>query len=123
MEAGKLRHPLEVQTATEVRDDIGGTRFDWAPLRVGGRVQVLSGSVEPGRSKEFFEAQKIEARLTHEIVLRYYPNFSPQWRLRFVPTTRIFQVYSVRNIAERNRMLKLMAIEILDVPAGQVSNG
>ncbi len=117
MQAGRLRHRLEIQTATEVRDDIGGVRFDWLPLR------TVWGSVEPLRAKELFEAQKIEGRLSHRVTLRDYPSFSQQWRLRLVPTTRIFQVHSTRDIEERGRMLEVLAMEILDVPAGQVSNG
>lgn len=113
MEAGKLRHRLEIQQATEVRDEQGGVRFDYLPLRVDGRAQVVWGSVEPLRTRELLEAQKLEARLSHRITLRYYPDFNYKWRLRLVNTTRLFDLFPARNIDERNRTLELMAMEVL----------
>lgn len=117
MQAGKLRHRLDIETATEARDDIGGVRFDWR------RLTTVWGQVEPLRARELFEAAKIEGRLSHRITLRHYPDFSQQWRLRLRGTARIFQVHSLRNIEERDRTIEILAMEVLDVPAGQVSNG
>jgi len=113
MEAGTLRHRLEIQAATEVRDEQGGVRFDWLPLRVDGRIQVVWGRVEPLRTRELLEAQKLEARISHRITLRYYPDFNWQWRLRLVNTLRVFNLLPARNIDERNRTLEVLAMEVL----------
>jgi SPP1 family predicted phage head-tail adaptor len=110
VQSGKLRHRLEIQIPTEVRDDIGGTRYDWLPLT------TVWGSVEPLKARELFEAAKIEARLSHRITTRFYPSFSQQWRLRLVNTTRIFNVHSARNVEERQRMLEILALEIVEEP-------
>lgn len=107
MQSGKLRHRLEIQTATEVRDDLGGVRFDYLPLR------TVWGSVEPLRTRELLEAKQIEGRISHRITLRYLPDFNYQWRLRLVDTTRLFELFPARNIDERNKILEIMGMEIL----------
>lgn len=107
MQAGKLRHRLEVQAPTAVKDALGGERQDWHT------VETVWGSVDPGRSREFFEAKKLEGRITHEIHLRYGTQLQNTWRLKLKGTERIFNVYPPMNPDERNREVKLMAMEIV----------
>ncbi len=106
MQAGRLRHRLEIQAPTEVQDDIGGVRFDYRPLT------TVWGSVEPLRTRELLEAQKMEARISHRITLRYVRHFNYQWRIRLLETTRLFDLFPARNIDERNRTLEVLAMEV-----------
>lgn len=107
MRAGLLRHRLIIEAPISVVDDIGGARQDWEPL------MTVWGQIEPGRSKEFLVAQQIEPRLTHEITLRFTGELTAKHRLREKGTARVFNLQPPRDTMERNRELKIMAIEVL----------
>lgn len=107
MRAGILRHRLEVQQPTDVRDDIGGVRQDWLT------VETVWGRVEPLRAREQLEAQKLEARITHQITLRYGSHLQATWRLRLKGTTRVFNPFPPMTTDERNREVKMLAMEVL----------
>jgi head-tail adaptor len=107
VEAGKLRFRLEVQAPAEYRDDIGGVQQIWQT------VGTVWADIEPLRARELFEAQSIEARLSHRIMLRAYPGFEARWRLVWAEKQRAFQVYSVRDVHERHRITEALAMELI----------
>jgi SPP1 family predicted phage head-tail adaptor len=92
----------------EARDDIGGVRQIWMSA---GNVW---GDVQPLKGREVFEAQAIEARLSHQITLRAPLELDPRWRLVWLAADRAFQLYSVRDVGERHRQVECLAWEILD---------
>lgn len=108
MQAGKLRHRVQVQAPFEDRDDIGGVRQVWVTM------DELWCNIEPLRGKEVFEAQSIEARLSHKITLRAAQTLDPRWRLVWVAMDRAFQIYSIRDLDERHRTVEVLAMEILN---------
>jgi SPP1 family predicted phage head-tail adaptor len=108
MRAGALRHRLQIQMPVEARDDIGGYRQVWMS---GGDVW---GAIEPIKGRELYEAQSIEGRLSHKILLRGLVELDPRWRLVWLEKDRAFQLYSVRDLGERHRTIECLAWEILD---------
>ena len=106
MQAGRLRFRLELERPVQVRDDIGGVRQDWET------VTTVWGDITPLKGRELEAAQKLEARASHTITLRYYPDFASTWRLRKAGTTRVFEVVDVQDTHERHRMLEIVAMEI-----------
>lgn len=108
MQAGTLRSRVAIQEPVEARDDIGGVHQVWQTV-----TEVWAG-IEPLRAKELFEAQSIEARLSHRLTLRAYAGLEARWRLTEVHTGRVFQVYSIRDLHERHRTTEILAMEILD---------
>ena len=103
MNAGQLRHRIAVQEKTETRDERGGVIETWTT------VAVRWGSIEPLRMRELFLAQQVDARVTHRILLRYYPGLSNQHRL--VHENRVFHVQPPINAGERNRATELLVME------------
>lgn len=106
MQAGRLRHAIALQKATESRDALGGVTLTWATQA------TRQGSISPLRGVELQAAQQTEARVTHKITLRYTPDLSPDatWRLLF--GSRIFHVVSILNVDERNRTWEILATEV-----------
>lgn len=106
MRAGALRHRVEIQTSAEVRDDIGGVRRVWMT------VGAAWADIAPLKGSEVFSAQAIEARLSHKITLRGYTELDPRWRLVWKDQDKAYQVYSVRDVDERHRVMEVLAMEI-----------
>jgi SPP1 family predicted phage head-tail adaptor len=107
MQAGTLRARVAVQEPLEARDDIGGVQQVWLTV-----AEVWAG-IEPLRAKELFEAQSIEARLSHRITLRAYRGLQTRWRLMEIATGRVFQIYSTRDLHERHRTTEVLAMELI----------
>lgn len=108
MQAGKLRHRVQLQAPIETRDDLGGVQSVWMTM------DELWCNIEPLRGKEVFEAQSIEARLSHKITLRAIEPIDPRWRLVWVAMARAFQIHSVRDLGERHRTVEVLAMEIVN---------
>ena len=104
MNAGKLRHRLEVQRKTESRDSRGGVIETWTT------TGTRWGAVEPLRMQERFEAQQLDARLSHRITLRHASDLSTQDRL-VMENTRIFHIHSVRHPRERTIATEVLCME------------
>jgi SPP1 family predicted phage head-tail adaptor len=108
MQAGALRHRVELQAPAEIRDDIGGVTQIWIAM---GEVWA---NIEPLTGKEVYEASSLEGRLSHRITLRWLPILEPTWRLVWKDQTRAFQIYSVRDVQERHRQVQVLAMEIVN---------
>lgn len=103
MQAGKLRHRIDIQSAAESRDAHGAITRTWTT------VATRWGSIEPIRMREIFQGQQIEPRLSHAITLRYYDGLDSSYRLQYA--SRIFNIHSVRNLDERDRTHEVLAME------------
>ena len=103
MRAGRLRHRLKLQEATETRDGHGGITRGWVTY------SVRWASVEPLRGQELFAAQQINAEITHRVRLRYCDDLTASHRLVF--GSRSLNILSILNPEERNRELEVMCKE------------
>ena len=75
MQAGKLRHRVQIQAPTDVRDDHGGNTRTWTT------IATVWGSVEPLSGRELFEAQQVHARAAVRIRVRHYEGLTTKHRL------------------------------------------
>ncbi len=101
--AGALPHHLAIQAKTEERDASGGVVETWT-------TAVYRWSrVEPLRGRELLEANKIDARLTHKITMRYYAGLTPSHRLLL--GTRVFNALVPLTLEERKAIVELFAVE------------
>lgn len=107
MRAGKLRHRLLFQEATETKRSSGQATKAWAD--VGRRW----GAVEPLTGKELLTAEQVAARVSHKITIRNRPPSPavPAARLRILFGTRVFNVESSLNWMERGIESNLFATE------------
>ena len=104
MRAGRLRHRVVVQTATEGQDTAG------EPIKTWNSVYTTWASVEPLSGRELLRAQEVNAESTIRVGMRYNTYTSQSARL-LVDATRILDINDVVNNREIDRSLELMCSE------------
>lgn len=105
MRAGALRHRLVFQTLAETKDAGGG------PVETPATLATVWGSIAPLVGRELTNAQMINSEITHKIVIRYLSTVTAKGQVTF--GTRVFQIFEVLNIDERNREMHIGAKEVL----------
>jgi SPP1 family predicted phage head-tail adaptor len=105
MQAGRLRHRVTVQRATDSIDQYGDQTPTWTSLG------TVWASVEPLSGREYFAAAQMQSEVSTRIVIRPISGvtLTPKDRVKF--GSRYFDIQSVINRDERNRELQLLCVE------------
>ncbi len=104
--AGSLRHEVVLQRpGTRVDDGMGGGSVTDADLA------TVWASIEPLTGDELFQAGQFDPRVNYRITIRYYAGIHPSDKVKF--GTRMFDIHTVANVDERNRMIVLMCEELV----------
>ncbi len=103
---GRMRHRIEIQFADRRRTATGSWDIVWTPLT------TRWGSVEPLSGREYISGEKTQGETTHKIVLRYYDKLEVEHRL--VHNSRNFEIVSIANLQERERVHVVMGKELVD---------
>lgn len=106
MQAGQLKHVIDIQVALNSRDSYGASTQEWVTF-LGG----IRASVEPLSGKEFFAAKQVNAEITHSIKIRYRTGIKPSMRVKY--GTRYFDIKSVVDIKEERKEMHLMCTEVI----------
>jgi len=104
MNAGQLRHRLNVQTKVETRDTRGGVTETWST------AVTRWGSIMPLSMKQQMEADQLDAKVSHRIVMRYFSGLTDQHRL-LEGSSRVFHISSIKNVSERDKTSEILAME------------
>lgn len=104
MQAGRLRQRVTLQQVTAVPNQYGEMVETWTD------VVELYAAVEPLRGREFFDAEQVQAEISHRVRIRYYPGVAPT--MRFVFGTRHLAINTVINVDERRREIHCMCREM-----------
>jgi SPP1 family predicted phage head-tail adaptor len=91
-----------IEEATEV-DAFGGPTQTWATYK------ETRGQIKPIRGREYFDNAAVQGEVTHKVTLRYVKGVTPKMRIKY--DGRTFEITSVINIEEANRVLELMCKE------------
>lgn len=105
MQAGSLRHRIAFQTSTKTKDAGGGLIETWAT------IATVWGSISPLIGRELTNAQMRNSETTHQITIRYLSTVNAKGRILF--GSRIFQLFEVLNMDERNIEMHIGAKEVL----------
>ena len=105
--AGRLRHVMEIEQATETRNAIGEAVQTWATFATR-RV-----SIEPFQGREFWSAKQVNAERQLRVRMRHVDGLTTKMRLNWMAQSRIFDILSVVNASERNHEMILMVEEKL----------
>ncbi len=106
---GSLRHRIELQKKTATRNSYGAETETWVTKA------TVWAAVIPLSELEYFTGKLEWSEITHKIILRYYEDLTPDWRIRF--GTRIFNIYKVMNSDFSDKYLELAAYEqIIELP-------
>jgi SPP1 family predicted phage head-tail adaptor len=98
-----MRHRVTLETPVETQGADGSVTLTWAPFA------AVWASVEPLLGREYFDAQREQADVSHRVRMRYLAGGTHSMRL--VLGSRVFEIESVINAGERNRELVLMCRE------------
>ena len=110
MQAGKLRHRITLQQATESQDDLGQVTLSWSDY------QDLWASVEPLSGREYMDAKQIQAGLTTRIIIRYWPGVTEQMRVVWTDPADVDHVYDIDSVIAdptHAREMMLMCSEVM----------
>ena len=107
LNAGRLRHRIDIVTQTGVQDSTGGWSLADTQVfaSVWATVEALSGD-------EQFVAGTQVSKVSHRVVLRYLAGVTSAMQVRW--QGRKFQITDVLNPDGRTKMLALDAVEIGD---------
>ncbi len=106
MNAGRLRHRIRIQTPTAARNGYGEQIITWTTLA------TVWAAVEPLRGRELYDAEQVQAEISHRVRIRPYPGVTPQMRVLF--DSRVLMIETVINVEERGRDMQLMCREMPD---------
>ncbi len=98
-----MRHRLTLETPVETQGPDGSMTISWVPFA------TVWGSVEPLLGREWFDAQREQADVSHRVRMRFLAGVTHT--MRVVWGSRVFEIESVLNAGERNRELVLMCRE------------
>jgi len=98
-----MRHRITLEAPTETQTADGSVTRTWAPFA------AVWASVEPLLGREYFDAQREQADVSHRVCMRYLAGVTHSMRVSWGP--RVFEIESVLNAGERNRELILMCRE------------
>lgn len=96
---GKMRYPLQLQTASYTADSGGGSATTWTT------TATIYGDINPVRAEEKYRQGQVQESVTHEVYVRYRAGLTTANRL--VYDNRTFNVKGVINVDERKRFMKL----------------
>lgn len=104
--AGRLRELVTIQRATSARDSHG------QPIETWSAHTTWRCEIAPVRGREYFAAQQFAAETTHKLTGHWISGVLPTDRV--LHGSRVFRIESVINVGERNRVLELMCVEVLN---------
>ena len=106
MYSGALRHVVTIQRNAPTLDSYGEESENW------GFYAKRRASVKPIRGREYFTSKEVASEVTHRIVMRYDDKLGALTaKDRILFESRVFDIASIMNFEERNRMLEIMAVE------------
>ncbi len=106
MRVGSLRYLVSIEDYTESDNDYGEEIKSWSRyVYAYARISPLSGT------EKYISAEK-HATATHQITIRYVSGVEPKMRIVF--GERIFEIVSVINVGERDKMMQLIVTEEAD---------
>jgi len=103
MKAGKLRHRITIQKATEAPNEYGEMVQTW------GTFATVSAAYYPLKGMELVAAQTINPRVSGDWVIRYLKGITPKMRILF--ESRIFLIDGITDTEERHIEMRIRTEE------------
>ncbi len=105
--ASSLRHRVTLQQEIRTTDGAGGYARSWQDV-ADLWAEISSVNLKSYGQEKFF-AGKIQAEITHKIIIRYRAGITTDMRLLF--GSSIFNIRSIFNRDENNEILELLVEE------------
>lgn len=102
--AGELRHRIALQYPTvSASNSFGDATVTWTVST------TRWAKIEPLTGRELWQAQQVQADVTHTVTLRYTAGVGPTWQA--VYQTRVFNIMAVLDPGERRVWHQLLCKE------------
>lgn len=105
MRSGNLKHKIDITSYADVKNDFGEVEKSFSVFK------TTYASIVPVSGKEYFASKQTNAEVSHKIECRFISGITPS--MRIVYGARVFNIESVINIREANKILQIMATEVL----------
>lgn len=103
MEIGKLDKRIKIMQSDKVSDGSGGFENELK------EVKTVWAHVRPISGREFWQAQQINAEISHKIIIRYTEAVNRTNLISY--NGRIFDIQYLINVDEKNKWLEIQALE------------
>lgn len=103
MNIGKLNKRLTFLNLGDVKDSLGQSKKALVP------ITTVWGSLYPVRGMEFYEIQKVQAKITHKCYVRYNSQINENCFLKY--NDQIYSIESVIDVDLDHKMLEIMCSE------------
>ena len=108
MRSGPLRHLATLRRRSETRTTAGGYTETWSSL---GHSYVEIRPMERGR--EYARAGAMASDVTHQIFMHWTSSVTLLPKDQLTYDGRTFHIVSAVNVGERNRMVEILAKEVV----------
>jgi SPP1 family predicted phage head-tail adaptor len=108
MQAGKLRHPVTIQSSAVTQSSTGAMTTTWSDFATG-----IWAAIEPIMGRELFSAQQVQSNLTTRIRIRHLAGVHEKMRVKYVDrdsVTNYYDIEAVIPVNERGAEIHLMCI-------------
>jgi SPP1 family predicted phage head-tail adaptor len=107
LQAGRLRHRIDIVAPTNAQDSTGGTSITDNTVYAN-----VWAAIEAVTTKDNLAVASFVSQTTHKITVRYLPGVTSAMQIWF--KGRQFQIVGVLNPDVRTKMLVILALEIND---------
>lgn len=112
LNAGAMRHSIEIQQRTNVRGESGSPILQWVLFA------KVRASAEPLLGKEYFASQQREAKVQTRFRIRYLAGVLP--KMRIVWDNKWYDIESAVAVNGIKHEMVVMASELVEYPASSV---
>ncbi len=110
IEAGKLRHLINIVKPAATQDSFGGVSIDQADETIFARVWAKIETLTQSRYlREVYAAQQKVAQISHLITIRWLPGVASNMNVVF--RNRLFQIQGAADPDENQHVLVLLCLE------------
>jgi SPP1 family predicted phage head-tail adaptor len=109
LQAGKLRHRIQIVRANGNVDTFGGVPQDLADWQV---LHNAWADIKTMNGRDLLVADQFMSQVNLQVTIRYQPDIDASCRVWFNKKT--FQITAVVNPDQRTKMLVLLCVEIND---------
>jgi len=103
MYAGRLNKRINIEREIRSSDGAGGSNSTWS------QIKSIFAEIKPVSGREVVNSQRLQAQLTHKIIVRFTTDIRPSDRIEY--NGRFFNIRAIINVEEQNKWLEIMADE------------
>ena len=105
MNPGKLNKKISIVSQTAVQDVYGGASDVWSD------AFATWGTMRPIVGRELYQLHQVHGEVSYEFTIRHRVGVLSKMRVKH--DSRTFEIVSVINIKEENKIIKLLCKELI----------